>query len=92
MRSATPLCYWVTHARCTFGHIRVKAVSAFMPLLRFSLRRIVLVSMPWVCQHKGYNMLFVDGHALHVKPQFVFGKSNDTSFMRWNRDHSTLGK
>jgi prepilin-type processing-associated H-X9-DG protein len=45
-----------------------------------------------VVQHKGYNMLFVDGHAVQVKPQFVFGKSNDICFMRWNRDHSTLGK
>jgi prepilin-type N-terminal cleavage/methylation domain-containing protein/prepilin-type processing-associated H-X9-DG protein len=42
--------------------------------------------------HKGYNMLFVDGHAAQIKPEFVFGKSNDICFMRWNRDHSNKGR
>jgi prepilin-type N-terminal cleavage/methylation domain-containing protein/prepilin-type processing-associated H-X9-DG protein len=53
---------------------------------------------PWgeeslaLVQHKGYNMLFVDGHAGLIKPEFVFGKSNDICFMRWNRDHSNKGE
>jgi prepilin-type N-terminal cleavage/methylation domain-containing protein/prepilin-type processing-associated H-X9-DG protein len=44
-----------------------------------------------IIQHKGYNMLFVDGHAQQLRKELVFERNN-ICLMRWNRDHSTLAK
>jgi prepilin-type N-terminal cleavage/methylation domain-containing protein/prepilin-type processing-associated H-X9-DG protein len=40
-----------------------------------------------VQQHRGYNMLFADGHTQEMKVDAVFNRTNKLCMSRWNIDH-----